>query len=191
MIYFNKPQVELTNWGPFICIDKFLSSFEISKLIAQMPDSKLVDAQIGETGSLVTSIRNNKGCDLAYNDKTSWVFNKLEGAINQVNSETYKFDLLGFHDAIQLLEYKPGGFYEWHMDNGNLNFSHRKLSIVIQLTDPSEYEGGDLEFFNNGTAAKGLGNLVLFPSYMFHRVLPVTSGLRRSLVAWISGQPYR
>lgn len=191
MIYFNKPQTQLLNFGPWVEFEKFLSQDECSKIIAQMPDRKMNKAEIGEKGVLNPSIRNNRVCNLDFNEKTQWIFQKLEEAIKQCNDSTYGYELLGFFDAIQLLEYHPGDFYDWHMDFGNLQFSHRKLSVVIQLTPAYEYEGGTLEFFNNGTAPKDQGSLIMFPSFMYHRVNPITKGLRRSLVAWISGHPYK
>jgi PKHD-type hydroxylase len=69
------------------------------------------------------------------------------------------------------------------------------LSISVQLSDPSEYEGGDLQFSLYGDrtviAEKEQGTMVIFPSYMRHRVTPVTRGTRRSLVTWITGPPFR
>ena len=82
------------------------------------------------------------------------------------------------------------------MDIGSKGtFTLRKLSVSIQLSDPASYEGGDLEI-NMGsfskTAARDKGALIIFPSYALHRVHPVTSGERHSLVAWIVGNaPFR
>ena len=73
-------------------------------------------------------------------------------------------------------------------------FSRRKISITVQLSDPSEYEGGDLQIKINAGQSdtpKGLGNVVIFPSYLLHRVTPVTKGLRRSLVLWITGPAFK
>jgi PKHD-type hydroxylase len=73
--------------------------------------------------------------------------------------------------------------------------SLRKVSITVQLSDPSEYEGGDLDIWQGGkeyiTAPRGKGTVVIFPSYMMHRVSPVTVGTRRSFVLWLGGEHYR
>jgi PKHD-type hydroxylase len=75
--------------------------------------------------------------------------------------------------------------------------SKRKVSITVQLSDPSEYEGGDLQYFRGGnpdnadTVFKKKGYVFLFPSYMMHRVTPVTQGVRKSLVLWVGGEHYR
>lgn len=95
---------------------------------------------------------------------------------------------------IQFTEYhaSEGGKYDWHHDvNWSSNFPwDRKLSLTIQLSDPSDYEGGQFEFMEvEGVPeiARQGGSVLVFPSYLKHRVLPVTRGTRRSLVAWFSG----
>ena len=95
---------------------------------------------------------------------------------------------------IQYTEYHGSneGKYDWHHDvdwnnNGNAD---RKLSITIQLSDPQDYEGGTFEFDeveNPQLEFKDKGTILIFPSYLKHRVLPVTSGVRKTLVAWVSG----
>ena len=96
---------------------------------------------------------------------------------------------------VQYTEYKGGqkGHYDWHIDtfskNGGFN---RKLSIVIQLSDPSDYEGGKFLFWNDEPEGfKERGSVLVFPSFRPHKVEPVTKGLRRSLVSWIEGPAWR
>lgn len=190
MIHVFRPRFQLNKFGPSVNFEKFLSPHECKLIVKQMPQ-KMEIARVAEAGLKNDSIRSAKTACLEANYDTAWVFQKLEGAISQCNDDIYGMDLLGFHEKIQLIRYDPGDHYDWHMDFGNMQFSQRKLSIVIQLTDPSEYEGGDLEFFRNGTAPRDQGTLILFPSFMYHRVTTITQGLRRSLVAWISGNPYR
>jgi PKHD-type hydroxylase len=101
---------------------------------------------------------------------------------------------MGFGDEMQYTKYygTNKGHYSWHGDVGP-GVSHRKLSLVLQLTDPSEYEGGELEISIGSrtlTVPKVKNSLAVFPSFVLHRVLPVTQGERRSLVTWISGQNY-
>ena len=74
----------------------------------------------------------------------------------------------------------------------------RKVSLTVQLSDPSEYEGGDLEISKGGLSEdsgykmhRGKGTVVIFPSYMMHRVTPVTRGTRRSFVLWVGGSHYK
>lgn len=192
MIHMIPPVLQLDKFSPFVYFEGFLKKDECFQVSFQM--KKLVDTEISEGGGLNKSIRSTKGCALEYNEKNKWLFDRLSTAIVQANHDIYGYDILGFNEAIQLLEYGEGDFYDWHMDFGNKHFSQRKLSVVIQLTDPKEYEGGELEFFKNGEhdfAPKTQGTLIMFPSFMYHKVNTLKSGRRRSLVAWINGHPYR
>lgn len=97
---------------------------------------------------------------------------------------------------IQFTEYlaSEGGKYDWHHDvdwNSNALFD-RKLSVTVQLSDPSDYDGGDFQFAEvENPDGKAIGSVLVFPSYLQHRVFPVTRGTRRSLVAWFSGPRWR
>lgn len=95
----------------------------------------------------------------------------------------------------QFAEYTDRGFYTWHHDvdwcrNDGLD---RKITTIVQLTDPSEYEGGDFEFkyIETPVAFKTRGSILCFVSYLEHRVTPVTSGTRHSLVNWMEGPKWR
>ena len=83
------------------------------------------------------------------------------------------------------------GYYDWHVDMGP-GKANRKLSLVCQLSDPSEYEGGELQIHTGQihTVEKKKGLVVIFPSYLLHCVTPVTSGKRQTLVLWIEGPPF-
>lgn len=96
---------------------------------------------------------------------------------------------------LQFGEYTDGGFYDWHHDINWENDTKydRKLSIVIQLSDSNNYEGGDFEFreIEKPSAFKIQGSILVFPSYLMHRVSPVTSGVRHSLVGWMEGPRWK
>ena len=150
-----------------------------------------------ESGSLVgaseTSIRDSGVSFLEPNEKMSWVYYKLTDAIKEINEEFFKFDLFSIGENLQFTTYALNQHYNYHIDKIH-NGPIRKLSIVLQLTDPSKYEGGDLEVFYGGEAQKlprAQGTLIAFPSYVVHRVTPVTSGVRNSLVGWINGNPFK
>lgn len=116
---------------------------------------------------------------------------RLRAQILSVNDRMFKFEIMG-HESLQLAEYSQGEHYDWHLDLGPGANAKRKLSASIQLTDPDTYDGGDLEFWGGAVAERRQGTLVMFPSYMLHRVKPVTRGVRKSLVAWSFGAlPYR
>jgi PKHD-type hydroxylase len=115
----------------------------------------------------------------------------------KANRASFGFDIVGV-EAGQLTEYHAAqsGKYDWHNDVswGNPAPFGRKLSFVAQLSEPSEYEGGDFEFFripSPGPEFKRRGAVLIFPSFLHHRVTPVTAGIRRSFVAWIEGPKFR
>jgi PKHD-type hydroxylase len=111
------------------------------------------------------------------------------------NKEMWQFDIPSILDVVQYTQYyENGGHYDWHTDTGPHPFNTRKISITVQLSDPNEYEGGDLELkLGNQTSKmpKEKGCAVLFPSYILHRVTPVTKGIRKSLVLWVGGSVFK
>ena len=121
-----------------------------------------------------------------------WLFHKVGALFTQVNQH-YGFDLVGMVDALQFTEYGPEQHFDWHMDIGPEETSLRKLSMTLQLSESGAYEGGELQFVGLGAGSqlRAQGSATFFPSYLGHRVRPVTSGMRRSLVAWGSGTPFR
>lgn len=124
--------------------------------------------------------------------KFKWAYDKIWAVVEEVNSENFGFDVEKFEGRLQVARYhaENQGFYTWHMDNG-AKTGGRKISISVQLSDPSGYQGGDLEFFYTNKvkkADKALGTVVAFPSWVMHRVTPVTEGTRYSMVAWIVGE---
>jgi len=105
------------------------------------------------------------------------------------------YALTGREDT-QIGRYKSSdeGHYDWHMDAAlPINGIQRKLSVSILLSDPSEFEGGELQF--KGAEDEKIftkqGSIVVFPSFIEHRVTPVTKGVRYSAVTWISGPSFR
>lgn len=124
--------------------------------------------------------------------ETHWLFHRLGAAFLEAN-HAYRFELVGLIDALQYTVYGAGQYFEWHIDLGSGRTSTRKLSMTIQLSPAAEYEGGGLEFVNAPAReeAREQGAATVFPSYLAHRVAPVTRGVRRSLVAWASGNTFR
>ena len=152
-------------------------------------------AQTAEVGYGVDkNIRRSQVSWLTNAPDTEWVFEKLAYVASKINAQHFRFDLTGFGDALQLTNYDQSehGMYGWHQDYG-MGIS-RKLSMVLQLTDPAEYEGGNLQVMTKDTpdtVRKQRGLIALFPSYIVHQVTPVTQGNRQSLVAWVAGPAFR
>ncbi len=148
-----------------------------------------------------TVIGNNNGIrksDIKWmhsNDKSFWVYERISQFAKQANDTLWKFNLSSIIDSIQYtVYYEGGGHYGWHIDIGPGSINHRKISCTIQLSDPDEYEGGDFEIWTGGdfrTIERKQGCAILFPSFLMHRVTPVTKGIRRSLVLWMGGDSYK
>lgn len=128
----------------------------------------------------------------------SWVAGMMTHFITMANNAFYDFDLNGWHDQIQFTVYQPPkDHYNWHLDimhKPQSNFI-RKLSIVMCLSSKDSYGGGELQLFHPTKKLKSfkldVGDVVIFPSIVSHRVRPVTSGRRVSLVGWYGGPPFR
>lgn len=148
------------------------------------------------TGDDLARIRRSQVSWMNKTQDTAWVFEKLAHVASSLNAQYFRFDLTGFGEALQLTNYdqSENGMYGWHQDyGGKLNIS-RKLSLVLQLTDPAQYEGGNLQVMTGGepqTVRKQRGLIAAFPSYVLHQVTPVTQGSRQSLVAWVSGPAFK
>ena len=142
----------------------------------------------------------------------AWIYKEIHPYIATANAEAgWNFDW-DFSEACQFTIYEKNQYYGWHYDsapepyddpnNLNIHGKIRKLSVTISLSDESDYEGGDFEFdFRNNDGEKNQssvckeirpkGSIVVFPSFVRHRVKPVTSGTRYSLVIWNLGKPFR
>lgn len=125
----------------------------------------------------------------------NWLYQRVERTLRALNAQTYKFDLAGFSEPFQYIVYHgaEGGHFAWHVDNGHLPVS-RKLSASLQLTDGALYEGCDLELQGGSqieVASRSRGALVVFPSYVLHRVTPIRSGTRKAVVIWSTGPNFR
>jgi PKHD-type hydroxylase len=149
---------------------------------------------VGDTDEIVSEYRKSEIGWISDNDDTSWLYEKIAGLAKTANKEMWNFDIWGYHDDLQYTTYYGnGGHYDWHADLGP-GISNRKLSCVLQLSDPGEYEGGELQLNTGGTiisVKKEVGLICFFPSFVLHRVTPITSGVRTSLVTWLCGANLR
>lgn len=127
--------------------------------------------------------------------ESQWIHDRMLQVAQAMNEQVYRFDLKGFSEPFQYTVYdgSEGGHYDWHVDQGAFD-PPRKLSFSVQLSDPARYEGCDLELHGAtdiSPAPRDRGAVIVFPSYVLHRVTPIKSGTRKSLVAWISGPRFR
>ena len=122
-----------------------------------------------------------------------WIYQKCTAAVHSMNNTYFNYDLTAMED-LQFTIYNEGQFYKKHIDTLYKSHVLRKLSFTIQLSDPSEYEGGDvLAYFGEQpeTLKKDIGVMSLFPSNSLHEVKPITRGTRYSLVGWCTGPRFK
>jgi PKHD-type hydroxylase len=181
-------------------IDGIFTSDEINKILALPQWLQPEDASIyGTTGSTID--KNTRETNIAWvypTPETMFMWEKVSAAVADINSQFFMFDLSGCYEPFQLGIYRGDtkGHYDWHTDTGVKDIqAPRKLSMTLMLSDPSEYEGGELQLKtlsdNPITAETPKGRAWFFPSYTLHRVAPVTKGIRRSLVIWVGGPQFR
>jgi PKHD-type hydroxylase len=176
----------------------FTSAFTIDEInkIKEIGDKlpKSVAAVGGGDEHQVSDYRKSEVSWIPDNKENEWLYKKIADYAIIANKEMWNFDIWGYQDSLQYTRYYgDGGHYDWHVDLGP-NLSNRKLSVVLQLSEPSEYEGGDLEINPGGnilTVPRGLGIICFFPSFLLHRVTPLTSGNRTTLVTWLCGANLR
>lgn len=163
--------------------------------------AKKYNIKNGRVGSgkeirLDDSIRNSDLCFFNSADTNSyWIFQKITAAIVDINRQFWNFELNRI-ETLQYTVYNEGQFYRDHVDMmyESPGRATRKLSFTIQLTDPNEYEGGDLQFKTGPMPQSGKrekGTIIFFPSYVLHEVTPVTKGTRASLVGWVTGPAFK
>jgi PKHD-type hydroxylase len=196
MTYFLIHPQTLDEYSTYCFYEKVFTEEECDSIIEIYKTLSSSDAYIGgneEDGVLDPEMRKSKVGWLSWSNEFTWIFERLTHIVSGANDARNNFQLTGFLEPLQLTEYQaPGSHYGWHQDSGAGSFSIRKLSVVVQLSSPESYEGGELEFFSAGTVQqKDRGTVYVFPSFEQHRVKPVTSGTRYSLVCWVSGPPFR
>lgn len=141
----------------------------------------------------------------------NWIYKELHPFLAEANEKAewnFQYD---WSETCQFTKYKVNQFYDWHCDSllepyksHDVNFNNkiRKLSISVSLSDKKDYKGGELEFdFRNSQNGKPntkkcteilpRGSIVVFPSFIYHRVKPVKKGTRYSLVMWTVGYPFK
>lgn len=126
--------------------------------------------------------------------QNGWPYTIINELLQFVNKEKYKFDCSGIldNDLPQILKYEQGDYFDWHIDVG-AEYPTRKLSFIIQLSDEKDYEGGDVEILNGKLvpSAKKQGSVIIFPSYLTHKIKEVSKGTRYSIVGWIHGNSFK
>ena len=162
----------------------------------------------------IKNLKYKRNSDLVWLDD-AWIYKEIHPFVHQANKNAgwnFEWDR---SEACQFTKYKLNQYYDWHCDSSEKVYDQpktlfhgqiRKLSMTCQLTDGSEYSGGELEFdfrqyeppqrdeskhLRKATEILPKGSIVVFPSFIWHRVKPVTKGVRYSLVVWHLGYPFK
>jgi PKHD-type hydroxylase len=158
--------------------------------------------ELGESLSLEPGRMTRPGmyarrCSYAWMESTDasrWIYERIAAAVREANAG-YRFELRGMLDPLQFTRYDAQTHDEigWHVDCGEGPNTTRKLSLTVQLSPPDAYAGGDLEFLAmpGSSFMRHMGAAILFPALLAHRVTPILSGSRCSLVAFFNGPPFR
>lgn len=171
---------------------------------AIIQEAELQEFKKGSIGSAETSRIDSdiRDSDITWVEPTrenDWIHKRIATVAGQINFDKYQLDLDVF-DGFQYSKYNVDGHYDWHTDiiiSPNDPSLHRKLSLSLMLTDPKEYEGGELLLAGGGNNSnpvslkRNKGDLIAFYSFVPHKVAPVTSGERVALVTWALGPKFR
>ena len=153
-----------------------------------------------QNSKIKDNVRKSQHCWIP---STHWIGGFLWHFIKMANKDNFLYDISDIeNDLIQYTQYNKGDFYKWHTDMDICDINEpdqlvRKLSFTLQLTNEDEYTGGNLEFadFDDSSyrflVPKSRGTMIVFDSRTPHRVTPIESGIRKSLVGWVVGKRWR
>jgi PKHD-type hydroxylase len=183
------------NYSDTYFIEDLFNDLEIDQIISI---GEIIDKQRAKTedaGENCLEQRRSFVSWMKINDYTKWIYQRCTNAVLRAN-EHFEYDLESF-ESLQFTRYdwEENGFYSSHVDSMSWSLpKNRKLSFVIQLSDPKTYEGGDLILWTSKDPRiinKKRGLITFFPSYTLHEVTPVTKGTRYTLVGWVHGPPFK
>jgi len=154
------------------------------------------DGQVGggSKGVIDTKTRTSHISWIPFN-KLPEMYETLNNIIQKTNNNHFGFEGIQITEQAQYTEYPEGGFYNWHMDSDIVGMNEppvRKISMTCLLSHESEFEGGGLELMDEGKIARPKqGQAIFFASFIRHRVIPITKGVRKSLVMWFGGPSFK
>lgn len=202
---------EKTPFLDIVCGDSGLTNSEIESIKEYYSKSEEQIAKTGKPGANIPELEKVRRSNLVWMDQvfheefqTFDILQKIYQKVDEMNRLTYKFDICDVQ-PLQITKYCSSnqGFYSVHADVGvNQENIDRKLSFVIQLSDSSDFEGGEFIYYTdevenpnifNETTPQAIkkGSIILFPSFLLHGVQPVTKGIRYSLVGWCTGPRFK
>lgn len=185
--------------GALVVWQGLFNKDELDALVRLGDGLALERAELSAGGARYENIRATKVAWVPREARTASLYHSMEGAVLEINARFFRFDLSGLAD-LQYAVYggAEGGHFDWHKDYGrdpsDPQQEPRKLTLSLQLSEPGDYEGCDLEVRGGhqiDTAPRMRGTLIAFPANVLHQVTPIRSGIRRSLVIWAVGPEFR
>ena len=189
-----------------IKVESAFSEEEVDLVVASLQSGEKEQGQVGTIeaeAETLLKFRSSKISFINYSKEYSWLFDKFNKIIQNVNEEYYNFDLNGY-DYVQYSEYlaNENGHYDYHIDlmidmipQKEYDFLYRKLSFSLCLNQQgNDYSGGDFKIKTGAeedSVKLNKGDMIVFPSFILHKVEPVTEGVRKSLVGWVTGPKFK
>lgn len=186
---------------PSVAVSDVFTPNECGKII-EFGNSQKLDAAKVRGGSILTEVRSSelRFIEPMNMDEVGWIFERLKEIIDNVNNRIYEYQL-NYFTPPQFTRYGVGDYYDWHMDllmgKPCEALFMRKLSATVFLSRPEDFTGGELMIGRNSDGSHEeiieprQGSMVLFPSFIWHKVNTVKSGERYSLVVWSEGDKFR
>lgn len=199
MSLFNPASAPYMMAGGLIVWENAFAPAELDAIEQYGDRLALEKAELAARGTGRDSIRVTKVAWIERNAQTGNFYARMEDIVLRLNAQFFHYDLSGLLN-FQYARYDgcDGGHFDWHKDYGKdydaPDREPRKLSLSVQLSEPANYQGGDLEVRAGNmvdVAPKARGTVIAFPSYVLHRVTPTTSGARKSLVVWAVGPEFK
>ena len=195
----------------FYVLPRAIPAHECEQIIEYGKSLNPKDSKTGASKDMLSNHEKKEHNEKIRNSKTAfistkWIFRELRPLVDYAN-KSWGFNISRYEN-IQFTEYEPRGHYTWHNDAiqnpMNLKNITRKLSMVVQLSKPEKYEGGGFRFNLRGLDSqvddnimspppefKQQGSIIVFPSFLWHKVEPITKGIRHSLVMWAIGEKWK
>lgn len=180
---------------PYYLVKVATNEYEVGHLLNHVNEGyDFINAEVGNVGQ-ADEIRK---CLVASLHPDTWIVKAMTEALHQANQKHFGYDLGEWTAPTQITYYtRKGDFYDWHIDGNGFYeeaYGMRKLSISLLLSNPSEYSGGEFDIQDGSdtyTLKPDFATAIVFPSFYTHRVRPVTSGKRISLVNWMGGPAFK
>ncbi|MEO8301699.1 MAG: 2OG-Fe(II) oxygenase [Rhizomicrobium sp.] len=185
--------------GALVAWQDLFNSRELDAIVRVGDGLAMEKAELSGGGTGYENIRATRVAWMPRGAETETLYQRMEEAILELNARYFRFDLSGLAVFQYALYGGPeGGHFDWHKDYGrdptDPDQEPRKLTISLQLSEASDYEGCDLQLragHQIDTAPRTRGSLIAFPANVLHQVTPISRGTRRALVAWAVGPEFR